>query len=59
MLLYMKTSTRIGYIYTSNDFGVSWAKQNSIAGRKYWHSITSSSDGAILTAGQRYGNDTF
>ena len=35
------------YIYTSDDYGVTWTKRTS-AGTRVWYSITSSSDGTNL-----------
>jgi len=38
-----------GHLYTSSDWGASWAAQTS-AGNKHWYSIAMSSDGRYLAA---------
>jgi len=43
-----------GYIYTSDDSGVTWTERTS-AGSRDWASITSSSDGTKLAAAVDYG----
>jgi photosystem II stability/assembly factor-like uncharacterized protein len=44
-----------GYIYTSTDYGVTWTAKTSTGG-KWWESLTSSSDGTKLAAGEWGGN---
>jgi len=43
-----------GYIYISNDFGITWTKQDSVdfglSGSQYWNFVSSNSDGSILGA---------
>ena len=51
-----------GNIYTSNDYGLTWVKQEN-AGSRYWTGVSSSSDGRILHAvsypGEIYRSEDF
>jgi hypothetical protein len=51
-----------GNIYTSNDFGLTWVKQEN-AGSRYWKGVSSSNDGRIVHAvsypGEIYRSEDF
>lgn len=42
--------TTIGYLYLSNDYGVSWHKAPILNGELYWYSISISNSGNVITA---------